>query len=142
MILAATNPTVGMEETSQPFTPSNTPPEAEKRVLEPGCDRLPPPGAELRPSRTYPVGATWNEDGFRHEVSERNGNVALVRKNLIGGKFQGWEVAIIRRRPATTTPSGHSYAEGERYPANEDWGTYGWSYTTEEDARRKVATLV
>jgi hypothetical protein len=59
----------------------------------------------------------------------RSGMVALYELYGANKLLYGYEVVIIRRRPAEEA-FGKAYPERELYPSNEEWGTRGWSYGT------------
>ena len=61
----------------------------------------------------------------------RVGQVAMYELRTQSGMLLGYEVIVIRIRPAEEA-FGHSYPERERYPRDEEWGLYGWTFTTKE----------
>jgi hypothetical protein len=76
----------------------------------------------------------FNREGFRHELVERSGNVVLVRRSKPGLPTH-FEVAIIRfgkPHPLSGLPDSDRV---ERYPRTEQWGAFGWTYQTQEQAR-------
>lgn len=79
--------------------------------------------------------------GHQFEQLCRTENTAIYRRH-INGRQKSYEVIVIRvadRKP--TREDGRSrWVECESYecyPASEKWGSCGWTYSTEEDARAK-----
>jgi hypothetical protein len=76
----------------------------------------------------------FNHEGFRHELVERSGNVVFVRRSR-PGFTDHFEVAIIhagKPHPLSVLPDSDRV---ERYPRTEQWGAFGWTYQTQEQAR-------
>jgi hypothetical protein len=96
------------------------------------------------PRRDDPVlvpAFTFDRDRFRHDLIRQTGRVCLVaRTNLITGSLH-WEVVVLQHTSAVTWHDRH-IPEHLRYPGNEHWGTYGWTYTTLADAETWFATTV
>ena len=83
----------------------------------------------------------FTRDRYRHELLERAGDVCLVeRTNLVTDSVH-WEVVVLQREPEQTI-KGKVYPAHLRYPGNEEWGTYGWTFTDITNARQKWAALV
>jgi hypothetical protein len=61
---------------------------------------------------------------------KRQGRVAIYELLGRGGVLYGYEVVIVKIRPAENA-FGRDYPEREGYPANEDWGHLAWSYPTD-----------
>jgi hypothetical protein len=76
--------------------------------------------------------------GFRLTQLKRLGAVAIYKQ----AKTQQvtFEVVIIRQREASFA-FGKDFPATEYYPHNEDWGTYGFSYRTLEEALVKFMEL-
>jgi hypothetical protein len=62
---------------------------------------------------------------------KRNGMVALYELYGAQGLLYGFEVAVIRVRKAHEA-FGRQFPEMEGYPLNEEWGTYGFSYSASD----------
>ncbi len=94
--------------------------------------------------RTHILAKAFNARGFNFEQIKRKGNIALYRKAKEGegGLVESFEVIKIRTRKAAKLPSGKSLPQREIYPASSDWGTYGWTSLTSEDALRGFHHLV
>ena len=75
----------------------------------------------------------WN---WNFTQIKREGKVALYSKTKKGHTFPTYEVIIIQVRKAETLPRGVFYPERESFPYSEQWGTYGWSYSTLSDAEK------
>jgi hypothetical protein len=86
------------------------------------------------------IASEFIKSGFAHKVIERRGNVLLVERQHRDVDHPHWEVVKIRVKPERLL-HGQRVEEGEAYPSPEDWGTYGWTYTTLEDARAKFDSL-
>ena len=83
---------------------------------------------------------SWSRNGFSHKIVTREGNVAIVQRQHRDVSRPHWEVVRIRVKPERLL-HGRRVEEGEAYPSPEDWGTYGWTYTTLEEAQAKFAEL-
>jgi hypothetical protein len=87
------------------------------------------------------LGFPFVRDGYRHALVERQGTVCLVaRTNRRTGSVH-WEVVILRAVPTRAGPGGIPLPAGERYPASNDWGRFGWTYTTQHEAAQKYRVL-
>ncbi|MSU37332.1 MAG: hypothetical protein EXS36_19990 [Pedosphaera sp.] len=78
--------------------------------------------------------------GFRQLA--RSGGLCLYVKTKAGasgGLIESWEVIYPKHEKARVLDSGRSDPARERYPKDEDWGTWGWTYLGENDARRAFA---
>ena len=71
----------------------------------------------------------FRKNGFTHEIVRREGPVLLVRRHRQGAPAH-FEVVLVRTMPPNQFVS-HPY---EKYPSNEDWGTYGFTYPSLEHA--------
>lgn len=81
----------------------------------------------------------FRKNGFNHDVVERFENIVLIRKSQ--GDWVGWEVARVFFAEAREI-AGHAIEAGEHLPSSEQWGTYGFSYTTEAKARERYDKMV
>jgi hypothetical protein len=87
--------------------------------------------------------ATFRIGGFDFQILGRGGDIALFQKTkpqIKSSRF--FEIVIIQRQQDHVGPRGNLIPAGEHLPRSEDWGTYGWSYSSQEDARRKFDQLV
>jgi hypothetical protein len=86
----------------------------------------------------YRVAATvFGYSGFTLTQLKRAGSVAIYKQTK-GKQSVSFEVVIIRKAEAWTA-FGKEFPATEYYPANEDWGLYGFTYRAIEDAERKFA---
>jgi hypothetical protein len=77
--------------------------------------------------------------GFTLTQLKRARNVAIYKQTK-DKQSPAFEVVIIRKVEAWTA-FGKEFPATEYYPANEDWGTYGFTYRAIEDAERKFVEL-
>jgi hypothetical protein len=77
----------------------------------------------------------FRQSGFTLTRLKRVSNVAIYQQTK-KKQAPAFEVVIIRRREASTA-FGKEFPATECYPHNEDWGTYGFTYRTLEEAERK-----
>ncbi len=82
---------------------------------------------------------SFTHKGWLHEVVERTKQYALVKKTK--GRAISWEVWRIMIHKPRTWPNGTISPLREAMPATTAWGTYGWTFLTEETARHKYDTL-
>jgi hypothetical protein len=64
-----------------------------------------------------------------------------VYKQAKNEQAPAFEVVIIRRREASFA-FGKDFPATEYYPHDEDWGTYGFTYRTLEEALAKAETII
>lgn len=93
--------------------------------------------------RTIPI--SYNKDGFNHLLMHRDGDVAIYekRKNHIDPTpdFVRYEVVIIRKY--TRDNDFHHVKVGDEYlPCTNDWGRYGWTYVTLQEAKEKMSKII
>ncbi|MBI4658303.1 MAG: hypothetical protein HY735_05535 [Verrucomicrobia bacterium] len=87
-----------------------------------------------------PLPETFRQDGFDFKILTREGRVVLLEKSKQEFPTRHFEVVIIRQHDAREAFS-KSYPPREGVPPSEAWGKEGWSYSSEEEARRKFADL-
>ena len=63
--------------------------------------------------------------------------ITLYKQDIIA-----YEVQILRRYPKGRVFHGMDMSGKLRYPCNEDWGKYGWSYSNLNDAKDKIMNLL
>ena len=83
----------------------------------------------------------FTRDRYRHELLERDGDVCLVERTNQLTDSVHWEVVILRHEGTRRGPQGKTLPPHERYPSGNDWGEYGWTYTTLPEARQKWAEV-
>lgn len=81
--------------------------------------------------------------GFRYDLIERQGLVCLVKQTRIGQCHWCYEVVKLRTEPDKIR-FGNFVPAHERYPSDEDWGTYGFTYRSEEleKAQKRFAGMI
>lgn len=83
---------------------------------------------------------SFRRNGFDHQQCNREGNLAIFRRQLVNGRHEHYEVVRIRAYGAAEVGGRHIPA-GERYPSSEEWGRMGWTCATLPDAQAKLASL-
>ncbi len=86
-----------------------------------------------------PLETKFRSNGFDFEVVDRAADVVLVRKTQ--GRWVSWEVADVKGHDGYTI-AGRAIPPAECMPSSSQWGTYGWTYTTEDRARAAWAKRV
>ena len=81
--------------------------------------------------------------GYTYHLKQRNELIALYSM-LKTGASDVYEVIKVRKRKKDVHIDGRLVAaEGdEYYPSSADWGLYGWSYSSLEDAEDKFNKLM
>lgn len=85
-----------------------------------------------------PLASQFTKIGFSYTQIVRNGDLAIYRQfkhvemfeTVVISRHNGYEVAGSKIEPAET------------YPSSEQWGTKGWTYSTLEHAKEKLAALI
>lgn len=102
--------------------------------------KKPPP--DISPEGARPLGDTYQKNGFHYELVIRDGDIAIFKQRLRPGVgCLAYEVIRIRVAPEVTIMEKVT-PKREIAPANESFGTDGWSYPDLERARTKFRTLV
>lgn len=94
---------------------------------------------------------SFEKKGFLHKQEYRHENVAVYKRWKPDWKPH-WETILVRVAPASKftvdeVKNGQvrtrtiEREEGEVYPSSEQWGTFGWTYGSFEDARAKAETI-
>jgi len=68
------------------------------------------------------------------------GRRSCLYEQHVTPRIKQYEVFEIRIRPAETI-QGKKYPEREKFPSNEDFGSWAWSYTSFEKAKAKFDEL-
>ena len=89
--------------------------------------------------KTLPT--TFGSDDFDFQQLRREGDVAIFVKQKPPFKFKSYEVVIIQKRDAYIWPNGLTTPAHEAMPSSRDWGKYGWTYQTLQDAELRFKTL-
>ena len=77
---------------------------------------------------------TFGSDGFDFRQLGREADIAIFVKQKPAFRFKSYEVVIIQKRDAYIWPNGQTTPADEAMPSSRDWGKYGWTYQTLEDA--------
>lgn len=88
-----------------------------------------------------PLETEFRRDGFDYKQVKRRGDVALFEQRR-GDEAKGYELVIIRVKPAATLPNGRSVSEREAYPSSEEWGVFWWTVVDRVAAFGRFAELV
>ena len=90
-----------------------------------------------------PLAFPFERAGFRYDLIERQGLVCLVKQTRIGKSYWCYEVVKLRTEPDKIR-FGNPVPAHERYPSDEEWGTYGFTYRPQqlEKARKKFAGMI
>lgn len=83
-----------------------------------------------------PIEFPFTKNGWVHELVERRGVIAVVRrsKGTLPAHFEVVRLRVMKPTRFIADPY-------EKYPSSEDWGTYGFTYRTIEEARERVGKL-
>lgn len=80
----------------------------------------------------------YNKDGFTHTLHSKCGNVAIYEQRK--GNFVRYEVVILRQHKKDNDFVGTK--AGDWYlPSTNEWGSYGWTYITLEQAQEKAKEM-
>ncbi len=89
-----------------------------------------------------PLPTTFKSDGFNFRQIDRQGKLAIFSKSKDGGA-ETFEVVIIQKHADYTFPGADKVTPAhEAMPPSNSWGQKGFSMTTLEDARHKLAKLM
>ena len=86
-----------------------------------------------------PLGFPFTKNGFTHELLGREGLLCIVTRSKRGSQIH-FEVVRLRERKGCTFKRGDkvlTVPNVETYPRSEDWGTYGFTYRSLEEAKAK-----
>ena len=83
---------------------------------------------------------TFTKKGFVHTLLQRNGNVAVYRRQKIGGKAVQFETVIIGSHNGYEI-GGVKVEPAETYPSSEQWGAKGFTFNDESAAISKAKQL-
>jgi len=86
-----------------------------------------------------PLKESFSRKGFTYTVVKREGDKAIYEQKS-GKKILAYEVIKIRRHNGYTI-AGVFMEPAETYPSDNDWGTFGWTYSSLEQATVKYNTL-
>jgi hypothetical protein len=86
-----------------------------------------------------PLLGEFRQSGSTFTQVKRVGDIAIYKQTK-ARRSPAFEVVTIRRREASVA-FGKEFPATEYYPHNEDWGTYGFTYRTLDEAERKFEEL-
>ena len=81
----------------------------------------------------------YTKDGYTHTLLQRDGKVAIYEQRK--GDILYFETVVIRKRTADNDFVG-TKAGDEYIPSSSEWGIYGWTYTSYEQAREKMSKII
>ena len=88
---------------------------------------------------------TFRKNGWDFRLIKSQWPYALYELSGLfdwGGYVVGYEVHKLRKIPSLATFYGDLVKDYIRYPSNEEFGEYGWSYQDLEDAEIKYKALL
>lgn len=88
-----------------------------------------------------PLETDFTRNGWHHRQIERQGLIALFRRTKDTSQAPHFEVIRIQEH-ATRVIAGQSIPAAEGYPSDASWGSEGFTYGTESEARTKFSELV
>jgi len=83
----------------------------------------------------------FSKNGFDYALVKRSGDVCLYEQSKLG-KVYGYETALIRTLDVKNGFLGSGITKYERYPSNEEFGKYGFSYQELDNAEIGYQTLL
>jgi hypothetical protein len=86
------------------------------------------------------VSTEFRHSGFTLTRLKRAGNVAIYKQTK-RRQPPAYEVVLFREHEAYTA-FGKEISAGECYPSSEQWGLYGFTYRSIEEAERKFVELI
>lgn len=92
---------------------------------------------------TFRRGDGGGAEPWLHEQIARDGDVALYRRSRNGAQ-EHFEVIVVQKSKGGEAKMGGVdvvFEPKERYPSAEDWGTFGWTYTTFDLAWEKLMAV-
>lgn|SRR5262245_58376012 len=85
-----------------------------------------------------PLAFPFSRDRFSHHLLERVGNTCLVKRtNDLTGSVH-YEVVVLHLERPYGSPPG-TPPDHEAYPPSSKWGETGWTYTSLDEARARMA---
>ena len=87
-----------------------------------------------------PLAEQFVRKGFRHTAVVRVGGWAIYERQRPDVSKPHWEVVKPRTCPQREA-FGQVFEAQEVYPPSEEWGKYGFTYTTLADAQAKLKEL-
>ena len=75
-----------------------------------------------------PIPQTFSKNGYRYELECRSAHACVYRQIHRTGRLVAYEVMIIRQECGFTIRD-RQFGDYEKLPSNEDWGSYGWTFS-------------
>ena len=88
-----------------------------------------------------PLATSFTKKGFLHTQVMRAGNVAVYRRQRIGGKAVHFETVIVGSHNGYEI-GGVTVEPAETYPSSERWGEKGFTFNDAQAALAKAQTLL
>jgi hypothetical protein len=79
--------------------------------------------------------------GFNHELIERHGLTCIVLRKSVAYGHSHFEVVQLQERFYVRFDDRRELQPAELYPASSEWGTYGFTYRTLDEARKRFEKL-
>jgi hypothetical protein len=114
----------GVGHSGSPGSKQDSAGEARPKGLFQLCDFATSLSEDKRLCALFP----FDRGGFTHELLEQNGRACLVRRRRHGQPGH-YEVVILHWEPEKHFPNGYVTAAHWSYPASEQWGERGWTYS-------------
>lgn len=88
-----------------------------------------------------PLPKTYKKNGYNHEVIFRENDYIISKlTSFESGRFICYEAFKVRKNKSVEI-LGSVIEEKETSPSNEEWGTYGYSVHTYQEALNKIECL-
>jgi hypothetical protein len=83
----------------------------------------------------------FRKNGFEHELLERRGLTCLVQRTSVAYGHSHYEVVQLQLAEERQFPNGIIAPASECYPSSSEWGIYGFTYRTLDEARKRFEKL-
>jgi hypothetical protein len=83
----------------------------------------------------------YSKNGYDFTVIQRSDQVAICHGKSKTSPAETWEVFLIQHHNGLTIAGNH-VPPAEYPPSNEQWGSKGWTFTTEDAAWEKFQKLI
>jgi len=80
----------------------------------------------------------YKRNGYEFEVVDRIGNIAMATGS--NGNEKTYEVIIVQSHDGREI-NGNSLPPAEFPPSNEQWGSKGWTFSTEDAAKQSLLNI-
>lgn len=82
----------------------------------------------------------FSQNGFEFKEIERKKDIAIFAQHKSNG-LVGYEVIKINKHEGYEI-AGNKIEPAEIYPSAQQWGTFGWTYSTLKEAKEKFNKLI